>query len=282
MNSYDDRDNQYEPRHRERAGVLAIAGVERGAAVDGRADWSGVRDRVIAMAEAKQRASGREPSYPVVEPVLSAEEIAEVEAQYGVALPGEYRSFLAEVGAGGPGPELQLSSLCRIGAKWGWQCDGYPWFPDTSGPFTESEEWAGQQVRNLRATGYEPAVRDDDLDYLDDYRQVFGLDADEVWFLDRGRGAVEISDSGCGMRTWLIIVGPHRGELRFRDCDINPPFEPLAAAGGNPHTFYTWYIEWLERQEAAVGGRASAQDPALAHSRAVHPVQAWIAHRRTT
>jgi hypothetical protein len=215
--------------------------------VDARANWSGVRDRVIAVVE-----------YPVFQPVLAAGEIAGVEAQYGVTLPGEYRSFLAEVGAGGPGPGLYLTSLRQVGGKWVWVEDG-PWdmahfILDPSGPFTESQEWADQQVRTLRAAGYEPGIRDDVYDYREDYRQAFGGGVeDEAWELERGRGAIPISDHGCGMSSWLIAVGPHRGELRFRDCAVNPPFDPHVDVHGNRHTFYTWYIEWLERHEAEAG-----------------------------
>ncbi|MEU7306391.1 SMI1/KNR4 family protein [Streptomyces sp. NPDC007206] len=69
---------------------------------------SGVRERVIAVEEAERRARGRGPSrYPTFEPVLTPAEIAEVEAQFGVALPDEYRTFLAEVGAGGPGAGIR-------------------------------------------------------------------------------------------------------------------------------------------------------------------------------
>nr|WP_240510013.1 SMI1/KNR4 family protein [Streptomyces malaysiense] len=39
---------------------------------------------------------------------MTAAEIAEVEARYGVELPKEYRTFLAEVGAGGPGPFVDV------------------------------------------------------------------------------------------------------------------------------------------------------------------------------
>ncbi|GAA4981908.1 hypothetical protein GCM10025734_02580 [Kitasatospora paranensis] len=94
-------------------------------------DWSGVREHVIAVDEAERRARGTEPSsYPLFEPVLTLAEIAEAEAQFGVTLPEEYRTFLAEVGAGGPGPG-RLSPLCRINGVWGWQWDtaGHQWRP---------------------------------------------------------------------------------------------------------------------------------------------------------
>ncbi|MGY6025445.1 SMI1/KNR4 family protein [Streptomyces spinosirectus] len=216
--------------------------------------WSGVRERVIAVQEAERRARGGGPSrYPTFEPVLTPAAIAEVEAQFGVALPHEYRTFLAEVGAGGPGPAFALTSLRRVGGKWGWVWENdedHPWVLDPSGPFVETGDWADQQIATLRAAGYEPTTRDEDDDYLNDYRTVFGGDTgDDVWFLERGRGAIPISDNGCGMTGWLIIVGPHRGELRDRGCAVNPPFEPYLDANGNPHTFRSWYLEWLEQRE---------------------------------
>ncbi|MFJ9447479.1 hypothetical protein ACIRRH_37410 [Kitasatospora sp. NPDC101235] len=49
-------------------------------------DWSAVRERVVAVEEADRRARGLGPSrYPVFEPVLTPAEIAEAEAQFGVA-----------------------------------------------------------------------------------------------------------------------------------------------------------------------------------------------------
>jgi hypothetical protein len=224
-------------------------------------DWTGIRERVVAVAQAEDRAAGRQSIRPVFEPALSADEIAEVEAQYGVALPGEYRSFLAEVAAGGPGPELWLTSLCRVEGRWVWKWGNYPQVLDASGPFVETEDWPAQQVRTLRAAGHEPAVRHDDHDFLKDYEQAFGPDADEAWYLERVRGAIQISDDGCGMTNYLIVVGPHRGELRFRDCALNPPFKPIVDGRGNRHTFYTWYIDWLERREAKAAIRAKTPYP---------------------
>ncbi|MEU2867446.1 SMI1/KNR4 family protein [Streptomyces mirabilis] len=233
---------------------MSVLAVNR-RAVNTHAHWPGVRERVIAVEETERRARGRGPSrYPTFEPVLTPAEIAEVEAQFGVALPDEYRTFLADVGAGGPGPAFELTSLRRIDGQWGWVWENdedHPWLLDPSGPFVETEDWAAQQMATLRAAGYEPTTRDEDDDYLDDYRKVFGDAGDDVWFLERGRGAIPISDNGCGMTGWLIVVGPHRGELRDRNCAVNPPFEPYVDANGNRHTFRSWYLEWLEQRERA-------------------------------
>lgn len=159
---------------------------------DAEADWRGVRERVIAVLEAEDLARGRARSrYPVFEPALTAGEIAEAEAQCGVALPGGYRSFLAQVGAGGPGPELRLTSLRRVGGRWGWVWDTFSdhlCILDPGGPFTETADWAGQQAAALRAAGYEPGPPDEDDGYLADYRKAFGGRAgEEAWYRQRER-----------------------------------------------------------------------------------------------
>ncbi|MFJ9694559.1 SMI1/KNR4 family protein [Kitasatospora sp. NPDC101183] len=214
-----------------------------------RMDWSGARERVLAVGRA----------YDEFEPVLSQAQIAEVEARIGVELPEDYRSFLAQVGAGGPGPTQELMSLECVDGEWGWT--GYPWRPDVSGPFVEGEDWAAEQVATLRAAGHQPGAPDEAEGYLADYREVFGADSgDEVWHRQRTRGAVLIGDSGCAMTTWLVLVGPHRGELRFRDCEVDPPFDPCLDPDGSPHTFGTWYLEWLAIRERHASGIPQGSD----------------------
>ncbi|MFG2695755.1 SMI1/KNR4 family protein [Kitasatospora sp. NPDC048407] len=221
--------------------------------MNSRIDWSSVRERVIAVEEAARRARGLAPSrHPTFEPVLTPDEIAEVEAQCGVELPADYRSFLAEVGVNGPGPWFELTSLRRVDGRWGWVWDDdetLRWLLDSSGPFVETEDWPTRQAEILRAAGYEPTPQG--ADDGSDFRRAFGRAGDERRYRERGRGAIHISNDGCGATGWLIVVGPHRGELRDREQGINPPFEPYVDAAGNRHTFGTWYLEWLERCESA-------------------------------
>ena len=112
-------------------------------------------------------------------------------------------------------------------------------------------EWASAQVATLRAAGHEPGARDEEDDYREDYKKAFGPDAGaEAFQVQSARGMIYLSDNGCGTTSWLVLTGPHRGEVRDRECAVNPPYEPAIDAEGNRHTFRTWYLEWLERREA--------------------------------
>jgi hypothetical protein len=190
--------------------------------------------------------------------VLAAEEIAEAEAQYGVAFPADYRSFLAEVSAGGTAAEV--AHLRQAAGRWAWLWDedgGAPaWVLDPSGPFAEDADWPTAQLAALRSADFRPGPPDDELGYRADYEAAFGDEAGgEAWFNQRGRGAIPVSDNGCGTTTWLIVTGPRSGELRYRDCAVNPPFDPELNDEGNPHTFRTWYLTQLARREARLTSR---------------------------
>ena len=69
-------------------------------------------------------------------------------------------------------------------------------------------------------------------------------------------GAIRISENGCGLTGWLIVVGPHRGELRDRDCAPNPTYDPCVDRHGNRHSFLTWYLDWLEHRETTAKARS--------------------------
>lgn len=211
-------------------------------------DWSAARERAAAVELAKRAAYwGEAPGRrPVFAPALTDEQIADVEAGCGVTLPESYRNFLAQVGSGGPGPGLRLSTLSRRDETWAWD-----WHvPDLSIAFVETQQWPDRQRTILRAAGHEPTVQDEYDDYIEDFRAAFGDEGGErVWGEERDRGATLISDHGCGHTSWLILVGPHYGELRFRECGLNTPYDPQFDAQGDPHTFGSWYMQWLESEE---------------------------------
>lgn len=216
--------------------------------------WPGIRERVLAVTRAEERARHFSFDHPALAPVLSESEIAEVEAQYGFELPEEYRSFLAEVGAGGEGPKILLTTLSKIDGRWGWVSEDdvdHAWYEYDAGPFVESDGWLDVQVATLHAAGHESGDPDVEDDYYADYLQAFGYeDGNILWDRQRNRGAIYLSDDGCGATGWLIVAGPCSGQVRERDCGVNPPYEPVLDVHGDHRTFRPWYLDWLAKREA--------------------------------
>ncbi|MFJ5541348.1 SMI1/KNR4 family protein [Micromonospora chalcea] len=90
------------------------------------ADWSDVPERLarLAAAPGAREVFGAASHSWRLEPPLRAGELAEVEAQLGLELPGEYRSFLLEAGRGGAGPAYGLFPMRRLDGLWQWEGDG--------------------------------------------------------------------------------------------------------------------------------------------------------------
>lgn len=88
--------------------------------------WVGVRQRVEAAGAGPSgsKVFGALGHRWIVEDPLTQGELAELEAQTGVRLPEEYRSFLLDVGAGGAGPAYGLFPVRRVQGRWRWEGDG--------------------------------------------------------------------------------------------------------------------------------------------------------------
>ncbi|WP_133917287.1 SMI1/KNR4 family protein [Streptomyces sp. NBC_00582] len=215
--------------------------------------WSGVRERVEALArvdEARQvfgawdLAGGRGHHFRFAQP-LSEPEISEAEAQWGVSLPAEYRSFLLEVGAGGAGPGYGLSVLRRTDAGWLWSNVDRGLRHDYLGlPFLTGEErWrvlAEHDDRQPLQSG------SDDEAYFAAY-SAWMTAGDELF--DRvTSGALTLSHGGCGYCYLLVLTGPERGRMWQDDRPGGGEFSPL----GEPRTpvgFARWYLGWVEGAE---------------------------------
>ncbi|WP_037697047.1 SMI1/KNR4 family protein [Streptomyces scabiei] len=218
--------------------------------------WSGVRERVEALARADEAqqvfgawdlAGTSGHHFRFADP-LSEPEVAEAEARWGVSLPTEYRSFLLEVGAGGAGPGYGLSVLRRTDAGWLWSnVDRYLRHDYLRLPFlTEEERWqvlAKHDDRQPLLSGF-----DDEEAYFAAY-SAWMTAGDEL--LDRVTcGALRLSHEGCGYCGWLVLTGPESGRMWADDRSGGGEFRPLGETR-TPVGFACWYLHWVAGAEAA-------------------------------
>ncbi|MFE0422359.1 SMI1/KNR4 family protein [Streptomyces sp. NPDC058953] len=169
--------------------------------------------------------------YPNRQRPLTGAELAEAEAELGVALPAEYRAYLLD-----PPEEGLLNPLTRTPDGWRW---------------TTTYEIA----YDLLATDFPHPDSYKDADYAlcerepkqDDFPDPAAFDVvyiawdQEVEVFERRKkaGAVVILDGGCGFSTLLAVTGPLRGTMWFDDRAATDLILPLKA-GDRVGTFAEW------------------------------------------
>ncbi|WP_224285224.1 SMI1/KNR4 family protein [Streptomyces sp. LS1784] len=221
------------------------------------AGWAGVREQVPALRTAPfaaevfgaRRASGHGF---LLEAPLEETELADAEAQFGVRLPPDYRSFLLEVGAGGAGPDYGLFPLRRDGQGWHWSEGGVR----SDGALLVRAFLSAQERTRLEEDldAREPA----EADFPDDesYRAAFRAWDAEWKRLDQRitAGAICLGHEGCGYYTWLVVTGPERGTLWSDGRAADLSLSPLTSGAGRLG-FREWYLDWLARAARTAHGR---------------------------
>ena len=152
-------------------------------------------------------------------PPLTEDEVARFEAAHGIALPGDYRAFLTQLGNGGAGPAYGVSKLGE--APLGWE----------PRPFREIEGYVGCLSKPFPHTAA-----------WNDYR-------DTAKYEGPIDGAIPISDIGCGSMFWLVVAGPEAGHIW---CDSRADYAGLAPMpdDASRKTFLEWYLDWLHKELA--------------------------------
>ncbi|GAA2782996.1 hypothetical protein GCM10010521_72050 [Streptomyces rameus] len=214
--------------------------------------WVGVRQRVEAAGAGpgSSKVFGAPGHKWVVEEPLTRGELAELEAQTGVRLPEDYRSFLLHVGAGGAGPAYGLFPVRRVQGRWRWEGDG----ADLADLSRLAEPFPDQGPDPQRLTELlAQRPQEEDFDAIEDFDDA--IEAwDERWEAvmfapERTAGAIVICHLGCAQREWLIISGSHRGTI-WSDCRVDDvDLVPLLNEDGTPVRFDRWYTDWLKTAE---------------------------------
>ncbi len=178
-------------------------------------------------------------------PPLLPKELAAAEAQFGVAFPDEYRSFLLEVGAGGAGPGYGVFPLVEVRGTWGWNKDADDLIGDLRAPFPHVAGWNldGHPLWSQR-----PAD-DADLDAWDEWQAAFEA---VYWDPRWTAGAICLQHLGCALRSWLVVTGPERGHMWLDEIADQKGLSPIAIGERARVTFAEWYEDWLDASLASL------------------------------
>jgi hypothetical protein len=175
-------------------------------------------------------------------PPLAVPVVAGFEARYGISLPGDYRSFITEIGDGGAGPSYGVLPFGKDDDDRDWQGGGL--VGDPSKPFPHSTAW------NLPESFWdgEPAPPPGTpLEEEDRLMEAWDREMEaHYWNPAIMDGAIPICHLGCALRQWLVINGEPRGFVwnDFRADDRG--LSPVLGRSGEPMTFADWYMTWLD------------------------------------
>jgi tetratricopeptide (TPR) repeat protein len=221
---------------------------ERAGAVAG-SDWADIRERLGRLA-ADERADDWGGNAWHLEPPLSTDELSELEEQLGVELPGEYRSFLLEAGAGGTGPGYGLLPVSRHDdGEWEWEGDGSQAanYGEVDEPFPHTEAFNPEDALPDEPQEADYGSKEAYQDAYDEWRE----ERDEVVYAwEQVQGLVYLCHLGCGSYEALVVSGPARGQVWVDERIENCGFSPLIDADGTPLGFARWYRDWLDKAEA--------------------------------
>jgi hypothetical protein len=167
---------------------------------------------------------------------LSEAKLAAWERERGIELPGDYRTYLRELGNGGAGPSygiFPLGTWDGSGAKLeSWDAS----VGDLAAKFPHRVAW------NLPRARLTPPEEFEDDDEEGAWNTALDAEYYERSLLD---GAFYICHHGCALRTVLVVTGPERGNVWFDGRPDDTGLVPHTDQHGRHLSFAEWYLAWL-------------------------------------
>jgi hypothetical protein len=180
----------------------------------------------------------------ITAPPTREEELEQIEREYELSLPPQYRAFLRRFGDTDVGP-----GNCFFKVRAGLTAASKRKFP-LADPFlgccSPDHQWLSKAAQQER------------------YKQL-----DEEWDrIPKEDGVLSISDYGCALYAKLILAGPFRDRVWFLSGDAayygpfggsealhdeNAPGEWEPTAARRDYSFLEWYESWLEGQLKTAG-----------------------------
>ncbi len=142
-------------------------------------------------------------------------------------LPGEYRSFLREAGAGGAGPAYGLFPVRRTDGQWRWAGDG----ADLTALGTLAQPFPHVEAFNP-ADGLPDPPHEEDYDSVEAFNaaeDAYWEQRDEVVCRpEHSTGLLYLCHLGCAYREALVVTGPREAR-----CGLMTRL-PMVASGPLP------------------------------------------------
>jgi hypothetical protein len=180
-------------------------------------------------------------------PPLSEEEVAQVEAKHHCRFPDEYRRFITEIGNGGAGPAygvFPLGMQDEFHGLAGWDA-AFQLIGDLSKPFPREHAWnlpGDFWAQHPNPTADTPVDEEDRMNEVWDRKLETQYYATSI--MD---GAIPICHEGCALRNWLVVTGPLAGTV-WRDLRADyKGIEPFLNEDGTRMGFNDWYLHWVEQ-----------------------------------
>jgi hypothetical protein len=139
-------------------------------------------------------------------PSIAESRVEAFEQGHSVRLPSEYRDFLVQIGNGGTGPYQGVFSLGTVDdgfAVRAWKVND-SLVGDPSRPFRF--EWAWNDTSNMPPDDLLERNEEKYWRQMEDFEKTY-------WSSELMNGAIPICHQGCALRIWLVVTGPHSGEL---------------------------------------------------------------------
>ncbi len=217
-------------------------------------DWHAVRRRLAALQSSTADIFGAGAHRFELLPPLTDAQVAEAEAQWAIAFPADYRSFLLHAGAGGAGPYYGVFPLVNDAGKWCWRGDGGDM---TAAPH---KEWVHAGRWNLDGHPIwteEPFEEDErfETESYDDAVHEWNERFDKLYWDERWtEGGICLCHEGCALRDWLVVTGPQRGQMWWDGTADRTGLMVRKNPDGSAMTFGDWYLAWLDKCERAHRG----------------------------
>ncbi|WP_189543362.1 SMI1/KNR4 family protein [Streptomyces gelaticus] len=209
--------------------------------------WAGVRERVLRLAErpGADKVFGARGHGFRLGPVMSEEQLRALEADLGVDLPAQYRSFLLHVGGGGAGPDYGLTTPTLGDGGWQWRGIGLAFSAQPTTAEFAGRPFVAEALQSELAALEAQEPEKDAFAADEEFRRAYAAwDAHYEELHDaQEAGTVFLSEQGCGYASLMVMTGPHRGAIWE---DLRPMDRGIEPTGLD---FACWYRSWLDRTE---------------------------------